>query len=534
VVFLPLIATLGAMGYCGIPFTPSTQNLPSFLLVVGVGGSVHILSIFYRRFDAGHGKEEALCHALEHSGLAVMMTSLTTAGGMASFAFADLTPLTGLGIAAPIGVMLAMTYGLVLLPALVALLPIRRRSSRAGGSGEDAAPDRFARALAALGAFSSRRPWWVISVWCGIAAASIHGAAQLEITHRPFEWFAEQHPTRIAAETFNREMHGLLPLEIIIDTGRENGLHDPELLRRIDLLAREVKSLDVNDIEVGQAFSFVDVLKEIHRALNGNDSAFYVVPDDRALIAQELLLFENSGADDLEELVDTRFSKARLSLLVTYHDGFLYLDLVNAIRDAVDEIIGDRAEVHTTGLVELWLRTFFAMLTSTAKSYAIALLVISPLMVLLIGHVRLGLISLVPNLIPIVMGMALMSRLGIHFDMTTMMVGTIVIGVAVDDTIHFMHGFRRAYDRTRDATVAVRETLLVTGRALVITSLVLCSGFFVQMAGSLAGVRNSGLITGCMILAALAADLVLSPAIVTVAARHQERAEAREARHSRD
>ena len=219
------------------------------------------------------------------------MTSLTTAGAMASFAFADLTPLAGLGIAAPTGVMLALVYSLVLLPALVAVLPIRRRASaRVENSGERK-PDRFDRVLAGIGAFSSRRPWLVIAAWCTLAAASIYGAAQLEVTHRPFEWFPENHPTRLAAETFNREMHGLVPLEIIIDTGRENGLHDPELLRRIDRLAQVAKSLDVNDITVGHTFSLVDVLKETHRALNANDPAFYSVPDDRRLIAQELLLF---------------------------------------------------------------------------------------------------------------------------------------------------------------------------------------------------------------------------------------------------
>ncbi|MBW2464628.1 MAG: efflux RND transporter permease subunit [Deltaproteobacteria bacterium] len=174
------------------------------------------------------------------------------------------------------------------------------------------------------------------------------------------------------------------------------------------------------------------------------------------------------------------------------------------------------------------------MLTSTFKSYVIALMVIAPLMIILIGDIRLGLLSLIPNLAPIVMGMALMSALGIHFDMMTMMVGTIAIGVAVDDTIHFMHGFRRSYDHCGDArrsydhcgdaTAAVQETLLSTGRALVITSLVLSAGFFVQMSGGLVGVRNSGLITGFMILAALAADLILSPAIVTLAVRYRERA----------
>ncbi len=520
IVFVPLLTTLGSMGHLGVALTPSTRNLPSFLLAVCVGDAVHILSIFYRRYDGGSTKEEALSHALAHSGLAVVMTSLTTAGAMASFAFADLTPLASLGIAAPIGVLLALVYALVLLPALIVVLPIRRRAVESAR--QEAKPAGLDRALAGIGGFSTRRPWLVIVIWCVLAAASIHGAAQLEVAHRPFEWFPEDHSTRVAAETFNREMNGLMPLEIIIDTGRENGLHDPELLRRIDRLAQVTRELDVNGIRVGHALSFVDILKETHRALNENDPAFYALPGDRALAAQELLLFENSGSDDLEELVDSQFSKARLSLLVTYHDGFLYLDLLNAIQDAADEIIEDHATVHTTGLVELWLRTFFAMLTSTFKSYAIALIVIAPLMILLIGDVRLGLLSLIPNLFPIVMGMAMMSVLGIHFDMMTMMVGTIAIGVAVDDTIHFMNGFRRSYERGGDAALAVQQTLLSTGRALVITSLVLSAGFFVQTTGGLIGARNAGLITGLMVLAALAADVVLSPAIVTLAARYRK------------
>ncbi len=121
----------------------------------------------------------------------------------------------------------------------------------------------------------------------------------------------------------------------------------------------------------------------------------------------------------------------------------------------------------------------------------------------------------------------MMSLLGIHFDVFTMMIGTIAIGVAVDDTIHFMHGFRRNYERMGDAAAAVRETLLSTGRALLVTSLVLSSGFFVQVSGTLTGSRNSGLITAFTILAALVADIVLSPALVILATRYEERRKGR-------
>ena len=515
IVALPLLSPLGIMGFIELPLTPSTQNIPSFLLAVCIGDSVHILTIFYQRFDAGAEKGEAIAQALGHSGLAVVMTSLTTAVGLGSFFFADLTPLAELGLAAPTGVMLALVYSVVLLPALIAVLPIRRRRAGTGGA--------TARLLAGVGAFASRRPWPVVAGWSLVVAVSIWGATYLEIAHRPLEWFPEDHRTRVAAETINDALGGFMPLELVVDTGVENGLYEPEVMNRLERIQSFARQVHVNGIDVGQAISLVDILKETHRALNGNDPAAYAVPQDRELIAQELLLFENSGSDDLEEFVDSQFRKARVRLITTYEDGFLYLDLVRAIREGSRQIAGEWASVETTGLVELWLRTFDAMLSSTYKSYSLALLVITPLMILLIGSIRLGLLSLIPNLASIAMGMALMAALGIHFDMFTMMIGTIVIGIAVDDTIHFMHGFRRRYRETSDAPGAVRDTLLSTGRALLVTSMVLSAGFFVQLFGTLTGTKNVGLITGCTILAALLANLVLSPALVTLAARYEER-----------
>jgi predicted RND superfamily exporter protein len=519
VVTLPLTATLGIMGFAGLPITPSTQQLPTFLLVVGVADSVHLLAIIYRRLDGGSDKEGAIAYSLAHSGLAVVMTSLTTAGGLGSLMFADLVPVQGLGIAAPTGVLLALVYSLVLLPALVAVLPIRARRS-VGAEPDWGALDRI---LAALGDFCTSRPGLVVACWSVVVAAATVGAVQLPLSHEPLRWFPEDHPTRVAAELANREMKGLMPLEIVIDSGRENGLHEPEVMNRIDRIQRFARSVDVNDMRPGQAISLVDILKETHQALNENDPAYYVIPQERQLIAQELLLFENSGSDDLEELVDSRFRKARISLLVTYENGLLYLPLVREVEAGAREIAGQLIELETTGLIKLWLRTISAMLSTTAKSYAVALLVIAPLMVLLIGEVRLGLLSLIPNLASIVMGMGLMQALGIPFDMFTLMIGTIAIGIAVDDTIHFMHGFRRYYRRGAPAPAAVHATLLYTGRALLITTIVLSSGFFLQTLGTMISVRNVGLITGFTLVAALLAALTLAPALVMLVTRSEER-----------
>ncbi len=519
VVLLPLASTLGIMGHIGLPLTPSTQQLPSLLVAICIGDAVHLLAIFYRKFDQGSSKEDAMAYALRHSGLAVVMTSLTTAGGLGSFMAADLAPTVGLGIAAPTGVILALLYSLTSLPALVAILPLRRRKHH-----PEEGKSRTDRGLAAFGNFATRHPWSVVGVWSVLGFAAIYGAFHLEVSHKPLSWFPEDFPTRVAAEVANTQMKGMMPLEVLVDSGEENGLHDPELLRRIEAFQAHAKSLNLEDMVAGQAVSVVDVLKETHRALNSNDPAFYSIPQDRALVAQELLLFENSGSEDLEDLVDAQFQTARVNLLVSYDDGFKYIRYLKLIDDSIEQTIGDAATVETTGLIKLWVRTISAMLSSTAKSYIIALLIIAPLMVLLIGEWRMGLLSLIPNLLPIIMGLGLMKLCGISFNMFTMSMGSIVIGMAVDDTIHFMHGYLRYHRQGLDAPEAVRATLLSTGRALLITSLALSTGFFVQMFGTMISIRHAGFITGAAILLALLADLLLSPALVTLADRFARRA----------
>ncbi len=214
-----------------------------------------------------------------------------------------------------------------------------------------------------------------------------------------------------------------------------------------------------------------------------------------------------------------------MSLLCSCFGGCKYIRVLEDRDAGSGPAIGDAGRVGSTGLIKLWVRTISAMLSSTAKSYMLALLLIAPLMVLVIGEWRMGLLSLIPNLLPIVMGLGLMKLSGISFNMFTMSMGSIVIGMAVDDTIHFMHGYLRHKRRGLEVAEAVRETLLSTGRALLITSLALSTGFFVQMFGTMISIRQAGFITGATILIALLADLLFSPALVTLADRFGKKRE---------
>jgi len=510
VVILSLLCTFGTMAMLGVAITLPVQVLPSFLLVVGVCDSVHILAHFYRLLAHGSEREEALVRSLRHSGVAIFMTSLTTAGGLVSLASAELAPVMHFGIFGPIGVLFALVLTLVLLPALLALIPLREMRA------QEARADlpQLDRVLLGFAALATRHPVAVLLVSGGLVGLGLAGAARLEFSHLPIDWLPKNTPIRVATELVDHEFRGSMPLEVQLETGVENGFHDPELLRRLDELRIYLKSLERGEISVGKSVSVADILKEIHQALNENRAEYYDIPGDPRLIAQEFLLFENAGSDDLEDYVDSRFSMVGIQLRIPEVDGIHLAPFLDELEAHFRKVLGDEVTVTLTGGAIVSARTFYAVIFSMAKSYAIAFLVVTPFMILLLGNLRVGLISMIPNLAPLILTLGLMGWLGFPLDFSTMMIGAIVLGVAVDDTIHFMHGFRREYARSGDAAGAVRLTLSSTGRAMLFTSIILCAGFFIYVFATMGNLYNLGVFTGFAIAAAFFADVLLAPALM--------------------
>ncbi len=517
VVAASLVGNLGTMVWLGIPFSVVLGMLPVFTMCVGICNSVHVLILVYRRLDVGDTRENAIAYAFAHSGLAITMTSLTTAAGMLSFVSAGLVPIQHLGITAPFGVLYAYLFSMTLLPALIGMLPIRNRVD-----GRDRAT-WIERLLVWTGDLATHRPLSVLGGGLAILIVSALGIANLRFAHDPISWFPEDDPIRIAVELIDREMRGSTTTEVTIDTGRENGLHEPAVLQRIEAAAAMARSIARDPIYVGQAISLVDIVKETHQALNANHPAYYAIPDTRPLVAQELLLFENSGSDDLESITDSRFSTARLSLRLPMADAVLYRSFLTDLETHLARTLGDELRFTLTGLAVIQVRAFTALTESMARSYLIALLVITPLMILLIRNLRLSLISMVPNLAPVFVTLGVMGVLGISLDASTIMIGSMIIGLAVDDTIHFLHRFRREFEATGNTREAVRATMVTTGSALFFTSLVLGTGFATMgLMGNLTNTIHFGYLSAFGIIVAFAADALLTPALIALTARLSE------------
>ncbi len=519
IVIFSLISTISLMAAFGAPIKLPTQILPSFMLAVSVGYSVHI-SIFYHNFRTSRSREEAIVYSIGHSGLAVVMTAATTAGGLFSFSTSEVAPIADVGFFAGTGVLLAMVYTIILLPALLAVIPVKILKNKKDLS-EDTAIDRL---LATIGRISTGHPYKILIISTVIIAFSIAGIMKIRFSHDILKWLPKSNSARVATEKIDKELRGSASLEIILDTGKENGLYDPDILNRIENTAAYLETLEVGKVFAGKAWSLTTILKETNRALNENRKGFYAIPQNKKLIAQELLLFENSGSDDMEDFTDSQFSKARLMVKVPFVDATAYTKFLETINYHLQKTYPD-AKITVTGMSALMFRTVVNAIASMAKSYIYALIVITILMILLIGRLKIGLLSMVPNLAPIITTLGIMGWLQIPMDLFTMLVGNIAIGLAVDDTIHFMHNFRRYFEESKDAKFAVMETLHTTGRAMLVTSCVLSIGFFIFMFATMNNLIHFGFLTGLAIVLALLADYFIAPALMVVVNRPKKMAQ---------
>ena len=516
-VFLPLVSviftivvTLSLMSITGTPFTIVTQIMPSFLLAVITGGAIHLLAIFYKDFGKTSNVKGSLRYAMGHSGLAIVMTSVTTAAGLWSFSFSELSPVADLGVFASSGVLVGLLFNLVLLPALIASINIKPHTAK-----EDAQEHTtMDKTLLGISRIATGYPKTIVAISSIMIVIAIFFASQLKFSHFPLLWFPQDHPSRVATETVDDKLKGSITLEVIVDTGKENGLYDPTILNKIEVVSSYLNSIQTQDYFVGKTLSLVDVVKETNKALNENRSDFYNIPQDRDLIAQELFLFENSGSDDLQDFVSSDFSKARITVKVPYVEAMKYNQMIAQIQTKLDQEFDGVASVSLTGISTLLAIIMQKSIYSSAISYVIAFGLISVMMIVLVGSIKIGLISMIPNMLPILFLSTVMVIFDMPLDMFTMLIGAIALGLAVDDTVHFMHNFRRYELEFNDVDKAVRLTLMGTGRAIVVTSIVLSVGFLVLLFASMSSMFNFGVLTATAIFIALMADFFLVPAIM--------------------
>jgi len=502
-----LVIMFGVMGMLNLPITPASQMFPSLILAIGVADSVHFLTLYYHSNQPTN--RDAVANALQRSFIPMFFTSLTTAIGFISFTQASLLPISDLGIITPLGVIVAFIFTIILLPALIAFFKIKPKRQQVKS-------DRFVSLMVRSGEFAYKKPKSIIVALTVLTILLIPGVMNLSFSHNLLAWLPEDNIVRQHTESVNEAMGNTVSMEVIIDTQETNGLYSPDIMNKLDRVNRVVEEIQTEYIEVNKSYSVVDTLKQINKALNENQETFYDVPQSKETIAQELLLFENSGSDDLSESIDSEFSQARISILVPWVDAIHFIPLKEKIQRELEEIFNDSAKITVTGVIDLSTQSFINVLETMADSYIMAFVSISIVMLVIFLDVRMGLISLIPNFFPIFVALAFMGYMEIPIDMFTVLMGSIALGLAVDDTVHFLHHYKHHLSQTENPILSIRKTLLSVGRAILFTTIILSGAFSIYLFAQVGTLYNLGITLFAALFSALLADIFITPSLLAV------------------
>ena len=488
-----------------------TSMVPPVIMIISFSDVVHLCSAYLLELGRGKTKKEAIFASGSDVGKACLLTSVTTFFGFVAMSFVPAPIFRQMGVVLGFGVSVALLIAVTLVPIIFSFMR-KPKPWRVGSTGK--VQDFLDRFLSASARISNNRPWTVIFTFAVFIVACVIGLTNLRIDTDFVKRLDENHPVRVDSRLFMAHFPGANMLDVFIETPEKDGLLDPELFEQIALYQDTLSKQP----GVSRVFSLVDLVEMIHEKLNDGEKDAGRLPKSRAALAQYLLLFEMSGGEELERLVDFSRKTMRMTMQMPEEAVRITAQAGITAEKLVPEPVAKKAEVQVSGLMFLmgwWLDN---ILVGQRRGLAFAFLAISIMMIIGLRSIRVGLWSMLPNTLPL---LALGAYLGIFYDQTDsdlLALAMIAIGIGVDDTIHFLMRFRIEFQRQDDIKSAIERTFHFSGRGIIITTVILVAGFMPFMLSDYMSLWFMGSLLPLTLVVALVGDLFLAPALVRVGA----------------
>ena len=511
VIVFSILASVGLGAWVGLPFSPPISPAPTIVLMIVVANCVHLLVSLQQRLRAGDSRHEAIVESVRLNLHPVFLASLTTALGFLSMNFSEVPPYRHLGNFVAFGIAASFILSVTFLPALLSLLPIRApKDRRLRGPTMTLVADTVLR---------YRRP--LLWGWLAVVLAMALAIPRNELNDVLVHFFDESVEFRQDTDFMDEHLSGNTLLEYSLEASTEGGVTDPRFLAEVSSFADWYREQP----PVRHVAVITDTFRQLNRSMHGDDPAAYRIPESQELAAQYLLLYELSLPQglNLNNQIDRSRSATRVTISAETLDTREVLEL-NARAEAwLAENATHVAGVNSTGPAALfaWIgqRNIRAMLVGTL----VVLLAISAILLFALRSIRLGLISIVPNVIPAVLGFGIWGLTVGQVGLSLSVVVAMTIGIVVDDTVHFLSKYRRARrEYGQGPEEAVRYAFDTAGRALFATTVVLVAGFLIFAFSPFVPTAQVGVLTAMIIAFALVADLSLLPALLTAVDRSSE------------
>jgi predicted RND superfamily exporter protein len=509
VVLFSIVMAAGFVGLMGWRLDMMFGLIPILMIAVGTATAVHIISEFYHQLP-GQSRREAMRRTLLIVAMPCLMTTLTTMAGFGANTTSAIRTLSNLGWYTPVAVAASFVLSMTLLMFILSF----------GKSGENMPPSDLhstkphgwiATLMDAIARFVVRYPKHIVIFFILISLVSLDGVRRIRADSNFLEDFSDQVQVKQETLKIDQVLSGTGSLVYLFDTGKQDGIKNPDVLREIERVQAE---LDKHTDIVRKTMSIVDYIKDINKSFHADDTTFNVIPDNQDMIAQLLLVYEISGGKEISEYVSSDYSRARLEVNVRQTETSEYARLENALQVYLKTEPLQHSQIMLNGVGSLWLKLMDYIVSSQIRGLLLAFFVVTLMMCWTFSSIRLGLLSMLPNIAPVFFTLGIMGWYDITLDFGRLMLAGVGIGIAVDDTIHFISRYRSEFALHRDYKKTVAVTLRSVGKPMLITSIVLISGFLMFSFSVMDSQIIFGRLLAMIVFVALIADYLMMPAML--------------------
>ena len=501
VILLSMGAGMGAAGWIGIQLTPPSSAATTIIMTLAVADSIHIFTTLFAGMRKGMNRLEAIRYSMRLNFGPVLLTSVTTAIGFLSMNTSDAPPFHDLGNITAMGVMWAFVLSVTMLPALAAIIPLKAHS----------AESKFGQWMNVVSDFVVRQRNKVFAFSIAISVALI-AAIPLNVFDDNFvAYFDKSVQFRADTDYVNDNLTGIYQIQYSIPSGEDYGVSDPAFLSKVDDFVEWARGLP----NVTHVNTFTDTFKRLNKNMHEDNDAYYRLPEQKDLSAQYLLLYELSLPEGLDLNNQMDIGKSATQVIVTLKD--MPSSYIADIAEQGREYLLSNHQIESYGVGPAVMFAFIseANMRNMLVGTFIAIIVISMLITLSLRNIRIGALSLVPNLLPIFASFGVWGIIDGEVNVAVSLVTGMALGIVVDDSVHFLSKYLRARrEENLSREDAVHYAFSTVGVAIVVTSIILVAGFFVLAQSSFGMNSSMAILTAIAITMALIADFLLLPVLL--------------------
>jgi predicted RND superfamily exporter protein len=455
---------------------------------------------------SSRGGAEARAEAILEVSPLVALSGLTTAIGFVAMALVEIEAIRGIGTFGALGVLIVLAATLTAAPAAMQLWPLAARSPVSYES-------LRSRAVPDIVSFVDHRRWLVVAGSALVVAVVGVGIKRVDVETDVIVWFSRDHPIRIAYGEIRDRFSGISPVNLVVEAPAGRLVSEPLVVQRLEELTRFLEAAP----EVGKAISMADPIAQMHEGFMGDPDA--PLPARQDLIEQYLLILESKP--QIQDLVTSDRTRANVLLRANDNASTALLEVAARAEEWWSSHGVEGYSARATGIMYEFARAEDEIARGQIRGLGFALTAVAVILFAVLGSVRLAVISLIPNALPVAVAFGLMGYLGIALDAGTIVVGNLALGIAVDDTLHVASRYHARIDAGDRPLEALRWALERVLSPIAYTTLVVALGFAVLGLSGLLFTRNLGLLTAAVLVLCLLADVILLPALLLLAGRRR-------------